>query len=62
MFIVPDMCLKKKDDLSAFGCLSLSGLTLLGKFLNLLLLITKCFDDFVIFKNVPYKRCKSGFD
>jgi hypothetical protein len=27
-----------------------------------LLLITKCFDDFVIFKNVPYKRCKSGFD
>jgi len=32
MFRVPDMWLKQNDELCAFGCLSLSDLTLLGKF------------------------------
>jgi len=32
MFRVPDIWLKQNDELSAFGCLSLIGLTLLGKF------------------------------
>jgi len=32
IFRVPDMWLKQNDELSAFGCLSLSVLTSVGKF------------------------------